>query len=195
LWHERTSAVAPRKVRLLRGCGSARPALSPRPQRMLSARLPLASRPPPAQRPDRGVLVGDSLHGTGPRSGRSSRCSSGVGDTQLRPVSRGLSRRSRADVGHRAASLKSQQSPRFLPIHSWRAGSGCPRAAANTFCWIRAPCVCWATTAKYRLYGSGTDLSPSSERGCALKSLAKKAIYAAAQEQAGQSRPVRRRPF
>jgi len=30
-------------------------------------------------------------------------------------------------------------------------GLGCPRVAASTFCWVRVPCVSWATTATYPL--------------------------------------------
>jgi broad specificity phosphatase PhoE len=41
---------------------------------------------------------------------------------------------------------------------SRRAGLGCPRAAASIFYWIRVPCVCSATTARYPLCGYGTGL-------------------------------------
>src|SRR6516162_5110138 len=47
---------------------------------------------------------------------------------------------------------------------SWRTGSGCQQAAANIFCWIQAPWVSSATTARYLLCGFGIGLS-STERG------------------------------
>jgi broad specificity phosphatase PhoE len=36
---------------------------------------------------------------------------------------------------------------------------------------LRAPSVCWATTTKYRLYGSGTDLSSTRQRGLRVQVL------------------------
>src|SRR5262249_38758673 len=54
-------------------------------------------------------------------------------------------------------------------VCSRRAGSGCPRAAASIFCWIRVPCVSSATIARYRLCGSGTGLSSARARCAGLR--------------------------